>query len=437
MSASDVITDLSAAEFAAMLGERLSRAGELGRAGVIDELRWYQGIDQVLQVHMNRLAQRVYGGQHPRHWLWKSHKQFVLDRLKPGQRVLDVGCGASAYLLWMAEMGCKVTGCDIREDRIAQARSIMSHANLEFEVRDVTSEPPKAPFDVAICSHVIEHIDDPVPLLAALKMNAPKLIVCVPREDSRWQKLMFRDLGLLWKDDEDHRREYTPALLREQLERAGWRVTEMEVGLDLKAVAESSVDVPESYVDPSLDHSAYLWQQRERSERKKNYDSKVRTDYLARKLAQFLPPGVGTKILCLGSRNRCELDSLEREGFGDVVGTDLHSTDARIEVMDMHALKFPDGSFDGVFSSHSFEHARDPARVAWEIRRVLKPGGVAIFEVPTGYMPTGADLWDYKSAAGLASYFQPADIVWSERGVLLDALHQHVIRVVLKMRDES
>ena len=92
-------------------------------------------------------------------------------------------------------------------------------------------------YDIVICSHVIEHIDEPVDLLRALRQWAPKLIVAVPPRDNRWQKVMFRDLGLPWKDDEDHRREYTPELLQEQLESAGWSVEEMHAGVDIKAVA--------------------------------------------------------------------------------------------------------------------------------------------------------------------------------------------------------
>jgi SAM-dependent methyltransferase len=208
-----------------------------GRSALVRELAMTQQLDSHVQRHLNVLAERIYEGRHPKHWLWRSHKQWILDRVRPGERVLDVGCGASAYLLWMAEQGCLVTGCDINPERIAQARSIMDHPNLGFEVRDVTTEPPARPFDVAICSHVIEHLDDPIPMLSALRTNAPRLLVAVPPDDNRWQKVMLRDLSLAWKDDEDHRREYTPRLLTEQLHAAGWRVEELHAGVDIKAAA--------------------------------------------------------------------------------------------------------------------------------------------------------------------------------------------------------
>ncbi|HZW11394.1 MAG TPA: class I SAM-dependent methyltransferase [Phycisphaerales bacterium] len=233
---------LSDAELAQALRRVLERRRtggrpEGGRDTLVHELAWIQQIDGHVQRHLNVIAERIYGGRHPKHWLWRSHKQWILDRVRPGERVLDVGCGASAYLLWMAEQGCLVTGCDINAERVAQARSIMDHRNLAFEVRDVTREPPARPFDVAICSHVIEHLDDPVPMLSALRANAPRLLVAVPPHDNRWQKIMFRDLGLPWKDDEDHRREYTPDLLRGQLAAAGWVTKELHAGVDIKAAA--------------------------------------------------------------------------------------------------------------------------------------------------------------------------------------------------------
>ncbi len=43
--------------------------------------------------------------------------------------------------------------------------------------------------------------------------------------------------------------------------------------------------------------------------------------------------------------------------------------------MDMHALQFPDESFDAVTMSFALMFAKDPVRVMSEIRRVLRPGG--------------------------------------------------------------
>lgn len=227
-----------AREFGAWLADRRTSLAKADRKTLVAELAMYQELDRRLQAHMNVIAAQAYEGRHPKHWLWKSHKQFILERVRAGDRVLDVGCGASAYLLWMAEKGAEVTAIDNRPEPLELARSIMRHPNLRFEQRDAVRDAPAQPYDVVICSHVIEHIDEPVALLRALGAWAPRLIVAVPPEDSRWQKVMFRDLGLLWKDDEDHRREYTPALLREQIEQAGWRITEMHAGIDIKCVAE-------------------------------------------------------------------------------------------------------------------------------------------------------------------------------------------------------
>lgn len=50
-----------------------------------------------------------------------------------------------------------------------------------------------------------------------------------------------------------------------------------------------------------------------------------------------------------------------------------------VQHMDGRALRYPDNSFDGIFSSGSVEHfgeLRDVAMAAYEMGRVLKPGGV-------------------------------------------------------------
>jgi SAM-dependent methyltransferase len=49
---------------------------------------------------------------------------------------------------------------------------------------------------------------------------------------------------------------------------------------------------------------------------------------------------------------------------------------------DMRALPFADASFSSVLSVQALEHVPDPERALAEARRVLKPGGVAVFVTP-------------------------------------------------------
>lgn len=49
---------------------------------------------------------------------------------------------------------------------------------------------------------------------------------------------------------------------------------------------------------------------------------------------------------------------------------------------DIRAMSFKDASFDLVYASHVLEHVDDDSAAIAEIRRVLKPGGIAILPVP-------------------------------------------------------
>jgi SAM-dependent methyltransferase len=53
----------------------------------------------------------------------------------------------------------------------------------------------------------------------------------------------------------------------------------------------------------------------------------------------------------------------------------------RFEVADGEQLPFPDNSFDFVFAHGVVQYTANPARLVEECRRVLKPGGQAVFQV--------------------------------------------------------
>ena len=50
--------------------------------------------------------------------------------------------------------------------------------------------------------------------------------------------------------------------------------------------------------------------------------------------------------------------------------------------LDMRALDLPDACFDVVFASHVMEHIDDDRAAMREVKRILKPGGLAILPVP-------------------------------------------------------
>jgi SAM-dependent methyltransferase len=49
---------------------------------------------------------------------------------------------------------------------------------------------------------------------------------------------------------------------------------------------------------------------------------------------------------------------------------------------DLTGLSFADASFDFIFCAHVLEHIPDDHRAMRELHRVLKPGGMAILQVP-------------------------------------------------------
>jgi SAM-dependent methyltransferase len=134
-------------------------------------------------------------------------------------------------------------------------------------------------------------------------------------------------------------------------------------------------------------------------------------DYLATQLKRTLSkrdtdPGVGAvtlidsvaegqpsrgRVLCVGCRNALELDRFRARGFEDVVGIDVFSQRADILVMDMHAMSFPDDSFDVVYASHALEHSYDVERVVREIARVARDRAVVGVEVPVRAQASDAD----------------------------------------------
>lgn len=124
-------------------------------------------------------------------------------------------------------------------------------------------------------------------------------------------------------------------------------------------------------------------------------------------VSHALPVGERGSLLAVGCRSGYELDELLRAGFAPVVGIDLFSADARITVMDMHRMRFPDAQFDVLYSCHSLEHNFNREAALREFTRVVRPGGFIAVEVPVRFTPSESDRDDFGSAEGLRAAFAP------------------------------
>ena len=72
---------------------------------------------------------------------------------------------------------------------------------------------------------------------------------------------------------------------------------------------------------------------------------------------------------------------LEREAHLDYLSVDLDVSRAMVEV-DITKIPYPDDCFDAILCNHVLEHVPNDRRAMSEIRRVLRPEGLAILQVP-------------------------------------------------------
>jgi SAM-dependent methyltransferase len=212
-----------------------------GTQNGIDALSYWFTFQSYIDSQINQVANAYYNKKHPKHYLWLGHNLFLYDRVLPGDVVLDVGCGNSFYTQWIAEKAASVVGVDVLPDRVRMSQLNNQKNNVQYILMDVTKELPDQKFDLVICSHVLEHLVDPVSTLKLFAKKIPRILIKVPLEDSHWMKLVKRDIGLFWMDDSDHKREYTEPMLVQQLTDSGWIIDEMIRGYDLRASAHSSL----------------------------------------------------------------------------------------------------------------------------------------------------------------------------------------------------
>jgi SAM-dependent methyltransferase len=112
----------------------------------------------------------------------RARYEFAARQLAPGSRVIDFACGVGYGTMILAAAGHHACGYDIDQEALDYAQQHYGRVGTSFRVGNGNAPGELGEADAAVCFETIEHLEDPRPLLLALRQSAPLLIASVPNE---------------------------------------------------------------------------------------------------------------------------------------------------------------------------------------------------------------------------------------------------------------
>jgi SAM-dependent methyltransferase len=119
----------------------------------------------------------------PQPWRWERRRALLLGEARPGERVLDLGCGSGRFVAALRDAGADAVGVEIAEAALERARQVAPGADLRLLEPDGSIPLEHASVDLVWCSEVLEHVADAgYLLLEARRVLKPdgRLLVTVP-----------------------------------------------------------------------------------------------------------------------------------------------------------------------------------------------------------------------------------------------------------------
>jgi SAM-dependent methyltransferase len=164
--------------------------------------------------------------QDPEPWAWERRRALLLGEARPGERVLDLGCGTGRFVAALRDAGADAVGVELAETALRRARANAPGADLRLVEPDGSLPLDHGSVDLVWCSEVLEHVADTEHLLLEVRRvlrPAGRLLVTVPFHGRVKGALIallrfdahFDPLG-------QHLRFYTAGSLRTTLERSGF-----------------------------------------------------------------------------------------------------------------------------------------------------------------------------------------------------------------------
>jgi 2-polyprenyl-3-methyl-5-hydroxy-6-metoxy-1,4-benzoquinol methylase len=159
---------------------------------------------------------------------YASSHSAVLNKIAPGSKVLDIGCGSGQFAEKLKEKGCYVHGLDWLD--LEEPANFDLFTRLDLNRDDV--DLPREEYDFILLLDVIEHLLRPEKLLEDLreqvKGEKPIIMITVPNVAFflvslrlLFGQFRYGKQGVL---DLTHRRLYTFKSIRESLVQSGYEI---------------------------------------------------------------------------------------------------------------------------------------------------------------------------------------------------------------------
>ena len=96
----------------------------------------------------------------PEPWAWEWRRALLLAAAEPGERVLDLGCGAGRFVGALRDAGADPVGVEVAEAALERARRNVPGADLRLVEPDGSLPLEHGSVDLVWCSEVLEHVAD-------------------------------------------------------------------------------------------------------------------------------------------------------------------------------------------------------------------------------------------------------------------------------------
>jgi SAM-dependent methyltransferase len=181
----------------------------------------------------------------PEPWAWERRRALLLSEARPGERVLDLGCGAGRFVAALRDAGADPVGVEIAESALARASAVVPGADLRLLEPDGSIPLEHGSVDLVWCSEVLEHVADGGHLLQeARRVLRPggRILVTVPYH-GRFKAALIALLRFDAHFDPQgqHLRFFTRSTLAESLRAAGFEAPGVRTAGGLPLLRESLV----------------------------------------------------------------------------------------------------------------------------------------------------------------------------------------------------